>query len=176
MKLGFSIVAAALLAAIVAAPQDIRTDYDHSYDFSKLHTFAVKIGTPWGNPLNEERARSATAQQLTAKGWKQTDEAQADALVVIHGARSTKQTFNSMYDGASWSGYGWEGWGTADTHGTTGSREIRVGTLVVDIFDAKTKKLIFRGMGEDEISDQPEQNRKKIDAGAEKMFRNFPPK
>jgi len=176
MKLRFSIVAAVLLAAMVAAAQEIRTDYDHSYDFSKIHTFGVKIGTPWGNPLNEERARSATAQQLTAKGWKETDEAQADALVVIHGARSTKQTFDSMYGGASWSGYGWEGWGTPDTHGTTGSREIRVGTLVVDMFDAKTKKLIFRGMGEDEISDQPEQNRKKIDLGAEKMFRNFPPR
>jgi hypothetical protein len=176
MKLRFSIVAAVLLAAIVAAAQEVRSDYDHGYDFSKIHTFSVKIGTPWGNPLNEERARSATVQQLTAKGWKETDEAQADAQVVIHGARSTKQTFDSMYDGASWSGYGWEGWGTPDTHATTGSREIRVGTLVVDVFDAKTKKLIFRGMGEDEISDQPEQNRKKIDAGAEKMFRNFPPK
>jgi hypothetical protein len=176
MKLRFSIVVAVLLAAIVAAAQDVRTDYDHSYDFSKIHTFAVKIGTAWGNPLNEERARSVTAQQLTAKGWKQTDEEQADALVVIHGARETRQSFDSMYSGASWSGYGWEGWGTPDTHATTGSREIRVGTIVVDIFDAKTKKLIFRGMGEDEISDQPEQNRKKIDAGGEKMFRNFPPK
>ena len=53
--------------------------------------------------------------------------------------------------------------------------EYTVGTLVVDMFDAKTKNLVFRGTAEDEISDKPEKNAKKLEKASEKLFKNFPP-
>jgi hypothetical protein len=53
--------------------------------------------------------------------------------------------------------------------------EYRVGTMVVDVFAAKDKKLVFRGTAQDEISDKSEKNTKKIEKGAEKIFKNFPP-
>jgi len=53
--------------------------------------------------------------------------------------------------------------------------EYTVGTLVVDIFDAKSKQLVFRGTATDELSDKPEKNVKKVEKAAEKMFKNFPP-
>ncbi len=53
--------------------------------------------------------------------------------------------------------------------------EYRVGTLVVDIFDAKSKALVFRGIAQDELSDKPEKNQKKAQKAAEKMFKDFPP-
>lgn len=58
---------------------------------------------------------------------------------------------------------------------TTTESEYQVGTLVVDVFSAKDKKLVFRGIGQDEISDKPEKNEKKIAKATEKMFKNFPP-
>jgi hypothetical protein len=63
------------------------------------------------------------------------------------------------------------GMGTA----TTTTSEYLVGTLVVDIFDAKTKGLMFRGAATDEISDKPEKNVKKVQKAADKMFKDFPP-
>lgn len=174
MKLRLTIVAVIVLTAVFAAAQDVKTDYDRNYNFAQLHTFAVKIGTSWGNPLTEDRAKSAVASQLTAKGWTQTDEAQADALVVIHGATSTQQSLNTFYSGGGWGGYGWGGWGPSTA--TTTVTNVKVGTMVVDIFDAKTKKLVFRGTGQDEVSNKPEKNQKKIEKGAEKMFKDFPPK
>ena len=48
-------------------------------------------------------------------------------------------------------------------------------TLVVDIFDAKSKQLMFRGQASDEISDKPEKNVKKVQKAADKMFKDFPP-
>jgi Domain of unknown function (DUF4136) len=51
-----------------------------------------------------------------------------------------------------------------------------VGTMVIDVFDAKSKKLVFRGKASDDISDKPEKNAKKIDKAVQKMFKNFPPK
>ena len=53
--------------------------------------------------------------------------------------------------------------------------EYRVGTLVVDMFDAKTKNLVFRGTAEDEISDNAEKNAKKLEKASAKMFKTFPP-
>ena len=58
---------------------------------------------------------------------------------------------------------------------TTVVSEYTVGTLVVDMFDAKTKNLVFRGTAEDEISDNPEKNTKRLEKASTKMFKNFPP-
>lgn len=58
---------------------------------------------------------------------------------------------------------------------TRKKRAFKVGTAVVDIFDTKTKKLLFRGASEDEISEKREANQEKIDKGVEKMFKDFPP-
>jgi hypothetical protein len=58
---------------------------------------------------------------------------------------------------------------------TTTTSEYTVGTLVVDIFDAKSKQLVFRGAAQDELSDKPEKNVKKLDKAANKMFKDFPP-
>ncbi len=54
--------------------------------------------------------------------------------------------------------------------------EYAVGTLVVDMFDAKTKNLVFRGTAEDEISDNPEKNAKRLEKASTKLFKDFPPK
>jgi hypothetical protein len=53
--------------------------------------------------------------------------------------------------------------------------EYQVGTLVVDMFDAKSKNLVFRGTAEDELSDNPEKNAKKLEKASSKMLKNFPP-
>jgi hypothetical protein len=74
-------------------------------------------------------------------------------------------------------GYGYRGWGGMGGMGTstTTVSEYLVGTLVVDIFDAKTKALLFRGTASDEISDKPEKNIKKVEKASNKMFKDFPP-
>jgi hypothetical protein len=51
----------------------------------------------------------------------------------------------------------------------------RAKELVVDIFDAKSKSLMFRGTATDELSDKPEKNIKKMDKASNKMFKDFPP-
>jgi hypothetical protein len=58
---------------------------------------------------------------------------------------------------------------------TTTVDKIPVGHLVVDIGDAKTKKLLWQGTAQDTLSDKPEKNEKKIESALEKMFKKFPP-
>ena len=169
------VVAAVLAIPMLVLAQDVKTDFDKTYDFTKLKTFYAKLGTPWGNPLSEKRVMADISDALVAKGWKVAPEPVADAEVIVHGATDLKKSLNTFYSGmgGGW-GYGGYGGGGMAT-GTTTVSEYRVGTLVVDIFDAKTKNLVFRGTASDELSDKPEKNQKKSTKAAEKMFKDFPP-
>jgi uncharacterized protein DUF4136 len=169
-------VALLLFSWVPASAQDITSDFDRAYDFSKIKTFAVKMGTPWGNQLGEKRIQSEVSEALVAKGWKTAPEESADAIVILHGATQTKHDVNTFYSGMG--GYGYGGWGYGGGMGTatTTTYEYRVGTLVADIFDAKTKSLVYRGSATDELSDKSDKNIKKGEKAIEKMFKNFPPK
>jgi hypothetical protein len=50
-----------------------------------------------------------------------------------------------------------------------------VGTVVVDLFDTKTKQLIWRGASSDTLSNNSDKNIKNLDKGVDKMFKHFPP-
>jgi hypothetical protein len=48
--------------------------------------------------------------------------------------------------------------------------------LMVDVFDAHTKKLVWRGTASNVLSDKPESNEKKLEKSLHDMFKNFPPR
>jgi len=169
-----AMAAALVLAGTAAFAQDVNTDYDKSANFGAIKTFQVKIGTSWNNPISEKRISEEFTQELSAKGWKPVDS-NPDALVLLHGATSKEKTLNTFYSGG-YGGYGYRGWGMGGMGtATTTTSEYLVGTLVVDIFDAKTKQLMFRGTASDEISDKADKNAKKLQKVADKMFKDFPP-
>jgi Domain of unknown function (DUF4136) len=171
-----AIVAALSLFGAAAFAQDVKVDFDKDADFAGIKTFAVKLGTGWNNPISEKRVLTEVEETLVQKGWQKVD-ANPDAVVVLHGATETKRTLNTFYSGGgAWGGYGYRGWGGAGMgSATTTESEYTVGTLVVDIFAAKTKALLFRGAASDELSDKTEKNIKKLDKATNKMFKDFPP-
>ena len=172
-----AMAAALCFVSAAAFAQDVKTDFDKNANFAAIKTFAIKIGTSWNNQISEKRITDEITQTLTEKGWKVTD-ANPDAVVVLHGATEKQKSLNTFYSGmGGYGGYGWRGWGGGMGTGTatTTTSEYLVGTLVVDIFDAKTKQLMFRGTASDEISDKPEKNIKKVEKASAKMFKDFPP-
>lgn len=175
----FAVALVLALSSTVAFAQDVKVDFDKNANFGQYKTFALKIGTSWNNQISENRISTEIKQTLLEKGWTLEDPAKADTLVVLHGATEKQRTLNTFYTGmGGYGGYGWRGVGYGGMgmgSATTTESEYLVGTLVVDIFDAKTKALLFRGIASDEISDKPEKNIKKIDKAATKMFKNFPP-
>jgi len=175
MKLLFAVLTGCLLALpALAIAQDVKIDYDKAFNFAPVKTYAIKIGTAWGNDLSQRRVLEEIDQAIAAKGWKKANESQADIHVVLHGATSTKRNVNTFYSGMGGYGYRYGGMGGMATASTTVS-EYTVGTLVVDMFDAKTKNLVFRGIAEDELSDNPEKNAKRLEKASDKLFKNFPP-
>jgi Domain of unknown function (DUF4136) len=166
-----------LMLPALAIAQDVKTDFDKGYNFSAVKTYSIRIGTGWNNDISEKRVLGEFSEAIASKGWKKVDSG-ADVEVILHGATQTKHTANTFYSGMG-GGYGAYGYGGMGGMGmataTTTTSEYTVGTLVVDMFDPKTKKLVFRGTASDEISDKPEKNVKKIEKASDKMFKNFPP-
>jgi Domain of unknown function (DUF4136) len=156
---------------LVAAQEVVETVRNPSFDFSQFQTFAVKIGTPWGDPSSEAAAKDAITKRLEKKGWKVADEGSSDALVVVHGASQTKHNFRSFYEATPT--VGWQNVG-APALANSNKYEYKPGTLVVDILDAKTKRVVFRGAAPDQLSSSSEKTAKNIDKSAKQMFKALP--
>jgi hypothetical protein len=167
------LIGSMLMLPTIAAAQDVKVDFDKAFDFAPVKTYSIRIGTRWGNDLSERRVLTEIDEAIAAKGWKKAAAGQADIDVVLNGATQTKRTANTFYSGG---GYGYRYGGFGGATASTVVSEYNVGTLVVDMFDPKTKNLVFRGIAEDELSDKPEKNQKKLEKASTKMFKDFPPK
>jgi hypothetical protein len=165
----FASAGIALLFATASFAQQVKTDYDRSADFSQYKTYSwEKVQTQ--DPLWVDRIKEAVNGALTAKGLTPVDSGGDVAIVAIEMTKN-QQNLNTFYNGF---GGGWR-WGGGFGDATTTVDNYKVGTLVVDLFDAKTKKIIWRGSSSDTLSDKSEKNIKNLDKGVQKMFDHFPP-
>ena len=165
----FASVGIILLAATVSFAQQVKTDYDRSTDFGQYKTYSwEKVQTQ--DPLWVDRIKEAVNASLTAKGLTPVESA-GDISIVAMEMTKNNRTLNTYYDGF---GGGWR-WGGGFGNATTTVDTYKVGTLVVDLFDAKTKTVIWRGSSSDTLSDKFDKNIKNLDKGVQKMFDHFPP-
>jgi hypothetical protein len=167
-----SVSSAVLLTVACGYSIKTSTDYDRSVAFSKYHTFFVMKGNASGNPLMDQRAKDDVRNALASKGWMEVPDGQGQAEVIINAATKTNHTYDTFYEG--WGGTGWRRW-AGSGQATTFVDSYKVGTLVVDIFDAKTKQAIWRGFASDALSDNPSSNAKATEDAVDKMFSSFPP-
>jgi Domain of unknown function (DUF4136) len=165
----FASLGIGLLLASAAFASQVKTDFDRSTDFSHYKTFSFeKVQTP--NGLWAPRIREAVTQSLTAKGLMPV-ESGGDLAVVAMETTKNQQTINTLYNGF---GGGWR-WGGGFGYSTTSVDNYKVGTLVVDLFDAQSKNLIWRGSSSDTLSNKSDKNIKNLDKDVQKMFDHFPP-
>lgn len=165
----FSIATIFVVTASLA--QQVKTDYDHGSKFGQYKTYSwEKVQTR--DPLLVDRIKDAVNGALTAKGWTKVDSG-GDVCIVAMEITRNQQTLNTFYDGfgGGWRWRGSGGFGDA----TTTTETYQVGTLVVDLFDAKAKNLIWRGSSSDTLSNNADKNTKNLDKGVQKMFAHFPP-
>lgn len=169
LRIQVVMVLGALLAlATNAFPREVSVDYDHHLDFSQYKTYSwAKVETP--NSLWDDRVKEAIDKELENKGLRQVPSG-GDVSVVAAAITREKPTLRTIYDGFD----GWIWGGFADA--TTTVEDYKVGTLVVDMFDSNTKKLIWRASASDVLSDKPDKNIKELEKSVHKMFEGFPPK
>ena len=164
----FASAGAALLFATALFAQQVKTDYDHKAEFSQYKTYSwEKVQT--SDALWVDRIKGAVNAALTAKGWTPVESGGGVAILAIEMAQN-HPTLDTYYDGF---GGGWRWGGFGDI--TTTVNNFEVGTLVVDLFDSHTKKLIWRGSSSATLSNKSDKNIKALDKDVQKMFDQFPP-
>ena len=170
-KVGLVLMGMVLLFAGKLSAGQVKTDYDRKANFGQYKTYSwEQVKTK--DPLDVDRIKSAVNAALAAKGWTQVDSG-GDVSVVAMEMTHTQQTLNTFYDGFG-GGWGWRGFGGIG-EATTTTETYKEGTLVVDLFDAKTKQLVWRGRSSDTLSNNSNKNIQNMDKDVVKMFKNFPP-
>lgn len=146
----------------------VSTDYDPGVDFASFSTYnwmkETTKGTYNSEGLVDDRIKEAVDTELTAKGFKKV-ASDPQLLAVYHvGAQSEVEVDD-------W-GYGF--WGAGGVSAYT----YEEGTLIVDLVDAKTMKLVWRGTAEGALPQNPSASEQTegIDSAVEQMFAKYPPK
>ena len=159
------------LIGTIALAQSVTYDYDRAADFSRFKTYAWTRGTELTDELNHARVVRAIEAAFVTKGLARVEpSANPDVLVAYHANFDRKLEMTGAAHGSGPFGLG-------DRWGSTTVQPVLVGTLVVDIFDARTRALVWRSLASSDIrpSDKPDTREKKITKATEKMFKNFPP-
>lgn len=153
---------------------DVTTDYDRDADFGRYTTFDwveghnPRDGGPSGlsNPLAVKNIRSAIARELGAKGVTE-DKNAPDILVAVHAGVRDKVDVERY-------GYRYGRFGRRVGTYTTVER-YKEGTIVVDVIDAKTRDLVWRGIAKDALT-RGESRSEYIDECIRQLFKEYPPK
>ena len=159
----------ALLVSLVcgvADAQQVSVNYNHSQSFSNYHTYA------WGsNNANQIRNSilAQVAQQdidaaMQAKGLSKVTEAQNPDLILTSNGGMRQET--------SYSAWGMRGIG-GGMGGITPEQNVEA-TMIVDLYDAKTQSLVWRGIAQDTLSNNGNKNQQTVQKAVQKMFKEWP--
>lgn len=171
-----TLIALLLASAAGCSPYSVSEDYDNSADFSKYKTWTWFTGPKPSGPgldaLNEGRIRAAFEAELPLRGLTKGEGA-ADLLVTYHASVSQKieVTPTTMSFG-----YGW-GRGYVGMSPGSDVRTYDEGTLIVDLLDAKTKSLVWRGTARATVyrDADPEYRTERIRGAVQAILQRYPP-
>ncbi|OQP40982.1 hypothetical protein A4H97_15390 [Niastella yeongjuensis] len=156
----------------------VNVDYDRAADFTSHKTFTMTDIAAKGevSQLNAERIRNAIVQNMKTKGYTEVGADAADLLVnaVTVSKTKTSVTANNNYYGYGgvYRPYGY--WGAGST--TFSTYDYTDGSLIIDVVNNKTQKLLWQGVGNSEIDSKPKNPDKFIQYAVEKIMKDFPPK
>ena len=158
--LAICLVSSALIA------QEVSVNYNHHQNFAQNRTNA------WGTVNQNRIANSILAQEaqhdvnaaLQSKGLQMVQQDQNPDLIVVMGGGAKEQTSYSD----------WTTQGADAGLGEITPEQNVEGTLVVNLYDTKTKSLVWRGIAEKTLEKSGEKNLKIVTNAVDKMFKQWP--
>jgi hypothetical protein len=196
------LTAAVVLASVSCASGGVRvrTTAAPDADVSTLHTYrvldaprrradapALPPGDPMlNNSITNRRLRADLVQQLTQKGY--AADATAPDFLVAYYAGTMEKMDTTYWAPDPWWSYGyrrfgrfgprfisaWPRYGYASPYPAMDVRTYTRGAVIVDVIDAKTMELLWRGQGEADVSDDPAKYGKDLDASVAAIMKRFP--
>ena len=163
--------------ALLAGCSSVTTSYDFDPDakFEGLETYRwieSKVDED-ADPLVLGRVKRAVDDGLAAAGYRKIESGGADFGVAAHlRSRQRIAVRDTGYVGPYY-GYGYAHWvdRRVDVY------EYEEGSLILDVVDAKTNKLVWRGVARAAVPEnpKPEERTKLVNEAVTKLLADFPP-
>ena len=158
-----------------AHAQKIKVEYNKDLDFSKFKTFAWGHHDAVSRPTLALAIAGAIEEELTKRGLRKVEN-NPDVYIKMYGSVDSEMSVS--YSDPLYLGMGgippfdtaFMMWGAGGTTAVT----VHKGQLVVDVIDASQKKLAWRGMATEKLSDQKKKLVKQVNTAVEKMFQQYP--
>jgi hypothetical protein len=166
-----TLIAGVMLLGTITFAQSVNYDFDKSANFGAFTTYSWVRGAALPDALTNQRIVTAINAQLAAKGLRLVERTEnPDLLVGYHAAFDTDVQITGFASG-------WGGFRFPAASGSARANEIVTGTLIVDMVDARTRTIVWRGTASKEINPnaKPAQRDKNIARATEKLFKNYPP-
>jgi hypothetical protein len=174
-----SLAAALVLStlALSAQAQKPQIQWNSKYNFDGVDTFAWQDTPDTSlenqNPFMHSLIKNTIEAELATSGLTEV-ESNPDVWVNYHASTTTETQLRTDSYGYSMGGYGMAGWGyygmaAGPVSSTTRVVEYTKGTLVVDIWDAASKELVWRGMVSDTLPDNVQKAEKLVVKAIGKM-------
>ncbi len=152
----------------------VSSDYDRSANFSSYKTFSLYYLVTSRNvsQFNEQRIWNSIREEMQKKGYVEDDrkpDIVINAISVLN---------NKRYLSANSNGYGYGALrpygGMLSGSGTVQAVQYKEGSLLIDVIDGKTNKLVWEGVGSAEFEKQPKDPEKVIRNAVNKILADFP--
>ncbi|MBI4501021.1 MAG: DUF4136 domain-containing protein [Gemmatimonadetes bacterium] len=180
--LGWLMLSAAIAACV---PLTVSSHIQPGADFSRYRTYdwaprdALPTGDPRldNNPFLDSHVRASVERELAAKGYRREAE---NPDLLLHYHASVQQKVDICRTDAE-AGYGKEDTYRTDAEAGYGYESAAVqyeeGTLALDVADARTKQIIWRGWGQSDVSgvinDQSRMEKRIVEVTRE-ILKRFP--
>ncbi|TYA57974.1 DUF4136 domain-containing protein [Formosa maritima] len=162
----------------------VKSDYDKSTDFTKYKTIAYKGWQKDSDKkltdFDKKRITDALTSEFSKRGI-QIVEGDADAAITLYivvNKKTSTTAYTSFNGGMGYAGrWGWGmgvgmGMGSATT--TYDTNDYLEGTLVVDMYDSKSKSLVWQGVITSEVNEKPEKRVKSTPKKIAKLMKSYP--
>ena len=177
------LISFALLAACSSNPTKIRSDYDHSVDFSQYKTYGyyspMGIENPNYSSLLGQMFRDAIDVQMKKRGYVQSDN--PDLLFNVSARMEDKTRVTTMQNPGMYGGgyYGYRGgmydpWGGYGYGTSTHVSQYTEGTVNIDMVDPKLKRMLWEGVAIGRVNDKNDNLREDVMTGVAEMFAGYP--
>lgn len=159
---------------------NVTSDYDKSADFNSYKTFGMYTLTSTKNinMFNLKHIVTAIRTEMKKKGFVETDnnpDLVINAVSVLLNRQSVSSTTNYYGYGGLYRPYAF--WGTPGRIGAykeVQTNNYKDGTLLIDVIDTKTQRMVWQGIGNAEINKKPKNPEKIINKSVAKIMKTFP--
>lgn len=169
-----TLACAILLTSCTTTPK-VNFDADPSADFSRYKTYswAYNAAPQGANPLTVQKVKASVTSYLAAHGYTPADPGDF-AIGFTIGARDRVEVTQLGGYGPYYRPWGAWGGGWGAGYNQVDVRNVTDGTLVVDIYDSRSKSPVWHGTATQEVSSSTV-SQETIDVAVSAVLANFPP-